>query len=83
MIAVKICSGTLCYVMGGSDLWTLLEVLPEELKSKVVIKGSPCLGYCNTDKPVKAPYAEVNGKLIREASVSKIIEVIKEEIGGK
>jgi NADH:ubiquinone oxidoreductase subunit E len=79
MIAVKICSGTLCYVMGGSELWTL----PEALKSKVTIKGSPCLGYCNTEKPVRAPYAEVNGRLIREASVSKIIEVIKEEIGGK
>jgi NADH:ubiquinone oxidoreductase 24 kD subunit len=83
MITVKICSGTLCYVMGGSELWTLPEVLPEGLKDKVTIKGSPCLGYCNTEKPVKAPYVEVNGRLVREASVSKIIEVIKEEIGGK
>jgi len=82
MITVKICSGTLCYVMGGSELWTLPEILPEELKDKVVVKGSTCLGYCNNEKPVKAPYVEVNGKVIREASVSKIIEVIKDEIGG-
>ncbi|WP_047449273.1 hypothetical protein [Alistipes sp. ZOR0009] len=83
MITVKICTGTLCYVMGGSDLWTLQDILPENLKDRVFIKGSPCLGYCTNEQPVKAPYAEVNGKVIREASVSSIIEVIKEELGGE
>lgn len=83
MITVRICSGTLCYVMGGSELWMLPEILPEELKSKVIFKGSPCLGHCNKEKPSRAPYVEVNGKVIHDASVSKIIEVIKDEIGGK
>jgi hypothetical protein len=49
----------------------------------VIAKESPCVGYCNSEKPVKVPYAEVNGMLIREASASKIIELIKQEIGGK
>jgi len=68
--------------MGGSELWTLADELPESLKDQVTVKGATCLGYCNNEKPVKAPYAEVNGRIVREASVSKLIEVIKDEIGG-
>ncbi len=78
-IEVKICTGTLCYVMGGADLQLLDEHLPEELVDRVVIKGSPCLEHCNNkDTNAKAPYVEINGKVMSDATVIKVVNAIKE-----
>lgn len=79
-IKVKICIGTLCYVMGGSELQLLEDYLPEDLKKHVDIEGSICLGYCNESEDLKPPFASVNGKCISRASITTIINQIKKEL---
>lgn len=76
MITVKICRGTVCHVMGGSDLPLLSDFLPEELKSEVIVEGTPCSGNCNNDEQ-NSPFAEVDGVVVSNATFPKIIDQIK------
>lgn len=78
-ITVKICTGTLCYVMGGAELQLLNEYLPEELLERVEIKGATCLDYCNQEGGGKAPFVTVGDRVISQATISKVVEAIKEE----
>lgn len=80
MIKVKICSGTVCHVMGGADLPLIPEVMPKELKGQVEFVGASCIGTCNIEGGLKPPFVDVNGRLIDQATISKVIEVIKEEL---
>ena len=80
-LEVRICTGTLCYVMGGADLQVIDEYLPEELLDKVDIKGTPCLDYCNNYDGPKAPFVKVGDKVISEASIEKVVTAIKEALG--
>ena len=82
-LVVKICTGTLCYVMGGAELQVIDEYLPEDLLDKVDIKGAPCLEHCNNCDGPKAPFVEVGDKVIAEASVTKVVDAIKEALGRK
>lgn len=82
-LTVKICTGTLCYVMGGADLQLLSEYMPEELVDRVEIKGSTCLDICNQPNAPKAPFVMVGDKLISEASIGKVVEAIKEHFSKK
>jgi len=76
-IAVEICYGTLCFVMGGEVFETLQERLPEEVKQMVTLKGMVCPGYCHQqDKYGKPPFVRVRDRLISEANPQKIIECI-------
>jgi NADH:ubiquinone oxidoreductase subunit E len=75
---VKICVGTYCYVMGGSKLNNLKSQLPDDLKEKVYVEASVCLGCDKMTSDPKPPYAEVNGKLIEKANLDKIVAAIRE-----
>lgn len=82
-VKVRICTGTLCYVMGGSELQLLGECLPEELQEKVEISGATCLDYCNQEGHGKAPFVLVNDRLICGATIAKVIDAIHEELSIK
>ena len=79
-LIVKICTGTLCYVMGGAELQLLDEQLPEELLSRVEIQGSPCLDCCNREDSQGAPFVKVGDRIIAGATIEKVIEAIKNEL---
>jgi len=79
---VIICTGTACFVMGGSELLLLEEQLPDDLKALTDIEGSPCSGICNRSEysgaqADYAPFAQVNGKVIEQASIQKIIDCLR------
>lgn len=80
-ITVKICTGTLCYVMGGAELQLLNEYLPEELVDRVEIKGATCLDFCNQEGGGKAPFVTVNDQVISQATIAKVVEAIKVAAG--
>lgn len=80
-ILVEICSGTACYVMGGSELLLLEENLPENLRDKVEIEGRTCIEECKHSENGKAPFVRVNGELIASASIPAIIEKIQQIVG--
>lgn len=79
-ISVKICTGTLCYVMGGSELQLLEDHLSAQMLERVEIQGSPCLDCCNREDSAKAPFVKVGDRIVSEASITKVIEVIAEEL---
>lgn len=76
-IDVKICFGTMCYVMGGSHLEMLKEHIPSGWIDKIHISASPCLDLCDKPKNGKAPFVSVNGIIVSEANIEKVISTIK------
>ena len=69
-IKVDVCLGTTCFVMGGSHLQELTEILPRKYGDKVEVNGSTCLEMCsNNTEYSKAPYVRVN-------DVEKINEIL-------
>jgi len=75
-IVVKICTGTLCHVMGGSELPELYSRLPNNLKALVEVKGMVCGQFCK-DNSKKPPFVTINGFLMEQASIEKIINHIE------
>jgi NADH:ubiquinone oxidoreductase subunit E len=79
---VTICTGTACFVMGGSDLLLLEEQLPDDLKAVTDIVGSPCIGACEHSEYSKAqssraPFIQINGEVMEQASAQKIIDYLR------
>jgi len=79
---VIICTGTACFVMGGSELLLLEEQLPDDLKAVTEIEGSPCIGICKRSEYGKtqsghAPFVQINGEVMEQANAQKIIEYLR------
>jgi NADH:ubiquinone oxidoreductase subunit E len=79
---VTICTGTACFVMGGSELLLLEDQLPDDLKEVTTIEGSPCIGTCKHSEYGKtqsdhAPFVQINGEVIEQANIQKIIDYIR------
>lgn len=81
IVQVVVCSGTACYVMGGSELLLLEDQLPIRWKDRVTVEGSPCLGFCRDKAIGKAPYATVDGEVLSGATVPSVVEKIAERLG--
>ena len=83
-ISVKVCTGTTCFVMGGSNLQELNDIIPKKYGEKVEITGSPCLGLCSINwEYSKAPYVKVDEEVVAEATVQKVLEEIDKKLGIK
>jgi len=80
LINVKICVGTYCYVMGGHELRELKTKLPAHLSDRVKVEASVCLGCNELGEEPKPPYAQVNGELMAEATVQKIVDKLEKLI---
>lgn len=81
-IQVEICMGTTCFIMGSESLQELASILQRKYPDKVDTKGVVCHGLCNTDcQYSKAPYVKVDGEVISEATVEKVLTVINEKLG--
>lgn len=76
-IEIKLCIGTLCYIMGGAELQLIEEDLPEEFQDRVRIITSTCLNHCYNNKDKKPPFVEIDGEVISEANSIKIINHLK------
>ena len=72
-VIIKICVGTYSYIMGGAQLMSLQEELPEQYKEKVKIEAVINLPNCEEGK-LPPPYVQINEDLMTAASIVKIIE---------
>jgi len=80
--SVNICTGTTCFVMGGSELMLLEEQLPDDLKAVTEIKGSPCIGICKLADYGKAqsdhaPFVQIDGEVVDQASIQKVVDHLR------
>ena len=76
-INIKICTGTSCFVMGASNIQELETELPENLTDKVNIEYVRCMELCKDGNYNKGPFVKINGNIIEEANIPKIIDEIK------
>ena len=79
---VTVCTGTTCFVMGGSELLLLEDQLPPELKAVTDIEGATCLGLCKRAEPgasrtACAPFVTINGTVLEQATAAAIIDHLK------
>ncbi len=83
-INVKVCLGTTCFVMGGSNLQELIDLVPRKYGDKVEVSGITCLGQCSiNDEYSKAPYVQVDNIVVSEATVEKVLLAIDEKLAEK
>ncbi len=75
-IELKICMGTMCYVMGGAELRAFIDMLPPDVSQRLNVSYSPCLGRC--DKVGEPPYIELNGEVIAGVNKTNLLQIIKE-----
>jgi len=80
-VDVTICTGTACYIMGGSEILLLEEALPASIKPRVRVSGSPCLGHCRgKDGSKHTPCVLVNGQILICTSLSEVVRRVQEEV---
>ncbi|MDD3420669.1 MAG: NAD(P)H-dependent oxidoreductase subunit E [Candidatus Gastranaerophilales bacterium] len=79
-IDVEICIGTACFVMGANKLQDLEELFPPEWENLVDVKASPCLNLCSNNEYSKAPYVKINGEVLSEATVEKVMQEIEKNL---
>ena len=83
-INVKVCLGTTCFVMGGSNLQELIDLVPRKYGDKVEVSGITCLGQCSiNDEYSKAPYVQVDNIVVSEVTVEKVLLAIDEKLAEK
>jgi len=81
-VEVKVCLGTTCFVMGGSNLQELNEIITQKYGDKVELNAANCLGLCSINwEYSKAPYVKVNEEVVSEATVEKVLEEIDKQLG--
>ena len=81
-VLVELCFGTTCFVMGASKLQELESFIPPQYKNKVEVKAHTCLDLCKNATYMKAPFVKLDGEIISEATVEKILKAIERKIDG-
>jgi len=82
-IVLRICAGTTCYVMGGSELLLLDEQLPDDLEGKVQVEGATCMGWCrggSSKQPGQAPWVMVDGKAHGGLDVDAVVQLLRQTV---
>ncbi|MGI6169024.1 MAG: NAD(P)H-dependent oxidoreductase subunit E [Christensenellales bacterium] len=77
-IAVEVCAGSHCTMMGAMDIVAALESLADlqELRDgcEMEIKVVPCLGTCDHGK--QAPVVIVNGSALLKADMETVMSMV-------
>ena len=81
-VLVELCFGTTCFVMGASKLQELESIIPPQYRNKVDIKAHTCLDLCKNATYMKAPFVKIDGEIIPEATVEKVLMTIERKING-
>ena len=75
---ITVCTGTTCYVLGAAELIGELEEAIETGRLEGALRGSTCLGYCKKRQNGGAPFVEIDGAPLPQAT----LEVVKEKRNG-
>ncbi len=79
-IQLQVCSGTACFVMGGSDLLTIFEFLTPEERKSVSLAAVPCFEHCRKWEEKRPPYVTVDGEVYDRMDMDKLLKIIRELI---
>lgn len=78
MIVIEICTGTACFVMGGSKLLLIEEHLPPEMKNRIRVVGTMCLDLCECESCARAPFVRIDGDVVKHATIPSVIGCLRE-----
>ncbi len=81
-IKVRICSGSRCFMQGGSDLLSYAEFLDEGISSQCEFEVCNCLGECRKagESDHEPPFAMIGEKVYGDMSPQKLYKVILEQL---
>ncbi|ORC31211.1 hypothetical protein B4O97_17000 [Marispirochaeta aestuarii] len=82
-VVVKICTGTACYVQGGSFLLDLENKLNSEELAAVRIQGVGCLGCCGDSSGPRPPFAMVDDTLFGGIDIDELTEIVRGKLQDK
>ncbi len=75
---LKLCAGTMCYVMGGAQLMEIKDLLSAEELERIDISYTPCLQQCQKEE--KPPFAQLDGEILQGISIETLLRIIKEKL---
>ena len=81
-IKLELCFGTTCFVMGASKLQEIESIIPPQYKDKVEVTAHTCLDLCKNATYMKAPFVKIDGEIISEATVEKVLKAIERKLNG-
>ncbi len=80
-IQVKLCAGTACFVMGAPQIQALEFAAPSDIADKIEVKEVRCMNHCSQGQGYnKGPFVEINGEVIQEATLEKVVAKVRELI---
>ncbi len=79
-IRLEVCSGTACFVMGGSDLLTIFEYLAPEEQDRVSLAAVPCFEHCRGGNNLRPPFVVVDGTVYDKMSINRLSAMLKDMI---
>ena len=80
-IQVKLCAGTACFVMGAPQIQALEFAAPSDIADKIEVKEVRCMNHCSQAQGYnKGPFVEINGEVIQEATLEKVVARVRELI---
>lgn len=79
-IHLQVCSGTACFVMGGSDLLTLFEFLTDEEKELVSLAAVPCFEHCRTEPDSRPPFIMIDGITYDRMDMDRMVTLLREKL---
>ncbi|AKI96748.1 NAD(P)H-dependent oxidoreductase subunit E [Kosmotoga pacifica] len=74
---VKICVGTMCHLMGSSEVLYMAHEIASKSKN-IEIEACTCLDHCHLGK--KPPIVEIDGKVYEEVTpeiLKELLEAVK------
>ncbi len=82
-VTVTVCTGTACYILGGSELLTVKEKLPKRYSKYIILQGSSCMNRCGErSEKNRPPYVSVDGEIYGGVDMERLVELIMEAVGG-
>lgn len=81
-ISLELCFGTTCFVMGASKLQEIETLIPPQYRNRVEVKAHTCLDLCKNATYMKAPFVKIDGEVISEATVEKVLKAIESKVNG-
>ncbi len=81
-ITLDLCFGTTCFVMGASKLQEIETLIPPQYRNRVEVKAHTCLDLCKNATYMKAPFVKIDGEIISEATVEKVLKAIESKLNG-
>lgn len=79
-VKVRVCCGTACFVMGGSDLLTLDEYLLKEEMEKLDFEAVTCLDTCRKNDDEKPPFVTIDDKLYNRMNMTQLVSIIRDKL---